>query len=697
MRKVFIFIIALFVTLPAFSQKVPVQVTKSKIAAGSDWQIVDADFLPVVSGNEFPGLDSVSFGLEENKRYYLEVTILPVNRGDTSLFVLYINSEPVLLIKSDIGPGDHVYSFFTGVREHQAKITGGINASISDFPWQVFLEAANYTCGGAIISADWIITAAHCTEDDFGNLIPASQMDVIVGANNPRSGLEGKKYFVSKVIRHENFNPTTLNNDIALLQLSAAINYPNATPIRLISKIDSAAGATDPGVMAWLTGYGLTKVSPPTVPTVLQKLQIPIVSNSQASTVWQDIAPSDMMAGYRNGNKDACSGDSGGPLIVPVDSVLKVAGLVSWGSSSCDTYGAYTRISLFESWISSKTGIEISYVPPVPAGDSIVCKGTSSSLYSVGVISGASAYEWQLLPAEAGTIQGNSGQATVTWDQNYTGTATIKLRVTKNNIVSYWSALTMHIAVYNNLSGKSNDTILCAEKPVTLSVEAKGYNLNYSWFKDDIMVKTGKSSELYMSSTTTDSTGVYRCDISGSCGEPISPEINMTVLPVTVIKNLTPDTKGSFGDNINLEVESDGHNLLYQWLKDEKQIPGATGPQYSLLNVNAGNTGLYKVDIKGTCGEVLSNNVYVYVTNDENHNQPEVFIWPTIVSSDFNVALSTDQSYNIRLFTSTGRLIREKNNCQYKTVINLSDTPGGVYIISIYGNGFHKTVKIIKY
>ena len=111
------------------------------------------------------------------------------------------------------------------------------------------------------------------------------------------------------------------------------------------------------------------------------------------------------MAGYRNGNKDACSGDSGGPLVVPVDGEYKLAGLVSWGSSKCNTYGAYTRVSDFESWINSNTGIEISYVPPVPTGDSIVCQGVATSSYSVGAIAGATAYEWQLLPSGAGTIQ----------------------------------------------------------------------------------------------------------------------------------------------------------------------------------------------------------------------------------------------------------------------------------------------------
>lgn len=695
MRKFLTLLIVLLDILPALSQKVPVQVTRSKAATGLEWQILDAELLPVISGNEFQGVDSIAFGLDPNTRYFLDVSLLPLNLSDASLLFLYINSEPVILIKSDLGPGDHLISFFTGVRQPQVKITGGVNASITDYPWQVFLEAGNFTCGGAIIANNWILTAAHCTEDDSGNMIPASQMDIIVGANNPRSGLEGFKYFVSNVIRHEKYDPVSLNNDIALLQLTTPINSPNATPIRLVSKIDSAAGDTDPGVFAWITGYGLTKVSPPTVPTILQKLQIPIVSNATASVVWPNIAPTDMMAGFRNLGKDACNGDSGGPLIVPVDNSFKVAGLVSWGSSTCDNYGAYTRISLFESWINAKTGIEISYVPPVPRGDSIVCKGVTTSSYSVSPITGASAYEWQLLPAGAGTIQSNSEQATVSWDQAYTGATTVRLRVTKNNIDSYWSALTVHLAEYNSLIARSNDTTICAGKPIILSVDSKGYNLKYSWFKDNALVQSGKSPQLDLKTTNTDSTGVYRCDISGSCGTALSPEINLTVLPVTSIVKLTPDTKTVFGENVSLDVEADGHDLIYQWLKDSNQIREATGPQISLLNVNATNTGLYHVDIKGTCGEVLSKNIYLYVTHNESAPAPEIFVWPTLVRTDFNIALSTDQTYTYKIYSSTGQLIREKINCQYNTVINVSDISGGVYIITVSGAGFRKSIKII--
>ena len=134
-------------------------------------------------------------------------------------------------------------------------------------------------------------------------------MSIKVGANNPTSSLEGKKYYVSNAIVHEGYNSLNLENDIALLELTEPINFTNAVPIELISKDDSISGANDPGVMSWLTGWGLTNVNPNTYPTILQKVQLPIISNAQARTVWPNIPKSDIMAGYLNGNKDACMGE----------------------------------------------------------------------------------------------------------------------------------------------------------------------------------------------------------------------------------------------------------------------------------------------------------------------------------------------------------------------------------------------------
>jgi V8-like Glu-specific endopeptidase len=697
MKKILLFSLICIIPLSVLSQKVTIQVTGAKDVSVPGWQILDDKYITVLAGNEYPAEDTIVFTLEANRRYFFEISVSEINYADTCLYSLLINNEPAILIKSDIGSGDHFFPFFTAIKDDEnAKITGGSDADISDFPWQVYLEAGDYTCGGSIISNNWVITAAHCTKNDYDETISASEIAIIVGSNNPRSALDGKLYRVSEVIVHENYDSNTLNNDIALLKLKEPINYTNAEPIKLVSAKDASAGATDPGVMSWVTGYGVTRVHPETYPATLQQVRLPIVSNSQASTVWKSIPSTDLMAGYLNGNKDACTGDSGGPLVISVSDGYKLAGLVSWGSSNCNTYGAYTRLSLFESWITTKTGIEITFNAPVPEGDSIICTGTASSEYHVGQVTGATVYKWILTPDIAGVITGNYESANVLWNKDFTGSAAINLQVSRNDELSEWSKLIVNIAKHTRLLSQSKDTVMCAEEPITLYANAEGYNLNYTWYKDSKLIKSGKSGNVNVANALFNDSGQYFCDITGSCGNIVSGITNLTVLPVTKINDISSDTEVAFGDDVSLEIDADGHNLTYQWEKDGTPLANGTNSGFDLQNVNAKNIGLYQVTVTGTCGTEISSKVYVYVKKADYSKEPEVFVWPTVTNDEFNVALSNEQYYNISIFNTLGKLLKESDRCQYQTTVDISDIPAGIYIITIYNNNFRKSVKLIK-
>ena len=697
MKRSFLTFLIYILPITLLSQKVAVQIMQTRNASVSEWQILDEKYMAVVAGNDYPAEDTITFSLEAGKRYFFLISISRINNADTSLYSLWLNNDLILLINSDTGTGDHFFPFFTGVKADTAtKITGGLNTVISDFPWQVFFEAGNFTCGGSIISNQWIITAAHCTRDEFNAKIPASSMDVIVGANNPRSSLQGKKYYVSEVISHESFDISTLDNDIALLKLKVPIDYPNATPIKLVSAKDAAAGATDPGVMSWVTGYGITRVNPVTYPSSLQKVQLPIVSNSQAHLVWKDIPVTDIMAGYRDGNKDACSGDSGGPMVVPVAGDYKLAGLVSWGSSDCDTYGAYTRLSLFESWITQKTGIEITFAAPVPKGDSIVCSGTTNSNFQAVSVTGADAYNWTLTPQSAGTIYGNSESAIVSWNSGFTGSADINLRVSHNGELSDMSQLVVNVAKHTKLISEPADTIMCAERPIDLKIEAEGYNLNYNWYRNKNLLRSGPSGVVSIQSALVDDSGQYFCEIKGSCGNVISGTSSLTVLPVTRINSITPDTEVSFGDDLTLDVTTEGHHLTYQWQKDNIPLEQGISSNLLLQNVDANDIGLYQTTVTGTCGTELSDKVYVYVKKEDYSGDPEVFLWPTMVTGEFSVAISNDKKYTILLHNTIGRLLKKKENCQYLTSMNITDLPSGIYIVTVYNDTIRKSIKIIK-
>jgi hypothetical protein len=697
MKRILFLTLFYLISISVLAQKASIKVFLAGNPGLTGWQIIDDQNVLIFSGDEYLQNDSVVFNLEENKHYFLKIAVSENINPEKNLMSLLLNGEPILYIKADIGKGVHSFPFFTGVKPVSGKITGGASAVISDFPWQVYFISGNFRCGGSIISNRWVVTAAHCTFNDTGTPIPVSTMSVRVGLNNPQNVSEGKTYPVSQAIVNAGFDSQTLLNDIALLRLQDTINFANAKPINLVTTDDAAQGATDPGVLSWVTGWGLTQVTPQVLPTSLQKVQLPIISTVQAATVWgSQIQATDLMAGFLNGNKDACNGDSGGPLVVPVLGEYKLAGIVSWGSSSCNTYGAYTRVSDMESWIRTNTGIARAFKPPVPAGDSIICQGTESSQYSVAAVAGATSYNWQILPASAGVITGNLQNASVLWNISFTGSVSIVLRVTVNNKVSDPSGRKVNVALTTRLLGQSGDTIICNGKPITLKVNTQGYNLNYKWLKDNVVVQSGPSPNLNFAAATVDNSGNYKCEITGSCGALTSNTLNLTVYPLTKITHLSPNVEVPFGNDVTLSVTADGHNLVYQWQKDGTVIDNSNTPDLFLQNMNATNIGIYKTKVSGTCGVEISDSIYVYVKRTNFKSEPEVFLWPSVTSDEFTVALSNESFYNIQIFSTMGKKEMELTNCRYQTSINIRNMAKGVYVVEVYNNDFRKSIKVIK-
>lgn len=693
----YILIISFFLSfsLISFAEKVNILVIKTENTGITEWQILDEQCRLIFSGNGFSGKDSVFFSLEAGKRYFFQVSVSFITNRDTTLYSLSINGEPVLLINSDTEPGDHFFPFYTGVKKEPDKIIGGTDANIADFPWQVYYESGKYLCGGTIISENWIVTAAHCARNENGSAIPVSEMFIKAGATNPYKVSEGKKYQISEVIVHENFNNITLNNDIALLRLELPVDVPNARPIKLVTGADVKEGATDPGVISWVTGWGLTDVYPETFPYILQKVQLPIVSREQALTVWRNIPDNVIMAGYRSGSKDACNGDSGGPLVVPVSGEYRLAGITSWGSEDCDTYSAYTRVSSFENWIRTKTGI-MEYIPSVPSGDTLICQGEGYDNYTIEPVQGVSEYQWELFPEIAGKITGNGSASTVIWDPEYLGAATVKLRVITNNKISEWSRLNVEVVRNTKIITQPPDRILCAGQTIDLGISAEGHNLKYHWYKDNAMISTLSAGNYTIPNSSTGNSGVYYCILTGSCGTLNTNNINVTVHPLTRINYISPDITASSGEDITLKVLAEGHELTYQWTKNDKLLENGDTYSVELPDANASDIGLYQATVRGTCGTEMSSKSYVYIRKDKTSVDPEIFVWPTVTNSEINVALSTNEFYDVRIYSYTGRILEDLKDCSYQTVIYMGNYPRGIYIIHVSNRNFRWSQKFLK-
>ncbi|MET1255168.1 trypsin-like serine protease [Aliikangiella maris] len=230
------------------------------------------------------------------------------------------------------------------------KIVGGVESEIGARPYQVQLRKnGGHYCGGALLNADWVVTAAHC--------LGGSGYDIRVGVRTLSSN-EGQVISIAQTILHPNYNSTTSDNDIALIKLSSSAPS-SLTPLKLpTSDVMSQVGS--PGSIVTVSGWGALREGG-SGPDILNEVDVPVVSNTtcNSSSAYGGAVTQNMIcAGLAEGGKDSCQGDSGGPLVASYGGEYYSIGVVSWGQgcARANKYGVYTRTVNFVDWINSKIG-----------------------------------------------------------------------------------------------------------------------------------------------------------------------------------------------------------------------------------------------------------------------------------------------------------------------------------------------------
>ncbi|XP_077335931.1 transmembrane protease serine 3 isoform X1 [Lithobates pipiens] len=230
-----------------------------------------------------------------------------------------------------------------------ARIVGGNISAEGQWPWQASLTFQGiHLCGGSLISAQWIVTAAHCVYDLY---FPES-WNVQVGLINQPSEPPNNSVMVEKIIYHRKYKSSTMSNDIALIKLATPFTFNGLVqPICL-----PHYGEDFPeGKICWISGWGATEDGGDTSQT-MDYAGVPLISNRVCNTKYMYggvIKPSMLCAGFLEGGVDTCQGDSGGPLACEDRKVWKLMGTTSWGVGCALRYkpGVYTRITSFLDWI----------------------------------------------------------------------------------------------------------------------------------------------------------------------------------------------------------------------------------------------------------------------------------------------------------------------------------------------------------
>uniref|UniRef100_F6UY06 Urokinase-type plasminogen activator n=2 Tax=Ornithorhynchus anatinus TaxID=9258 RepID=F6UY06_ORNAN len=251
------------------------------------------------------------------------------------------------------------------------KIVGGERMSIDSQPWlaAIYRESRGvekFICGGSLISACWVLSAAHCfTEHE------KDHYSVYLGSSNMKIKDEEHRFKVTQLILHKGYYSKTLShhNDIALLRLLSD-SGDCAEPSDVIQTICLPTSSRDPPSYAVceVSGYGKEDYRDYMYSNHLKTSRVNLISHrvcQQPSYYGSEVTKNMLCAGDPKWETDACQGDSGGPLVCRDRDRMVLYGIVSWGEDCAvkNKPGVYTRVSQYLPWISNHTGINTSLDP----------------------------------------------------------------------------------------------------------------------------------------------------------------------------------------------------------------------------------------------------------------------------------------------------------------------------------------------
>ena len=299
-------------------------------------------------------------------------------------------------------------------------IIGGNQASSFEHTHQVAistkpkLQESTFHCGGSLLAADVVLTAAHCFKDalhcfsdDGGDALvwdrtvsPGSSChlawaDYHVGVHRYELGHPdahnehpecSDTIRVERVTIHNYYDDYTEENDVALLHLAhsapCVVDGKSGKSDLITLPSRNAKKAEWDNQFAVATGWGDRDEQPSSArgkefdfPSALHELTLKVLNLKDCRAKYKQAGPdwlvSSVMICAQSPDarmRDTALGDSGGPLVLMRynEPPLQI-GIVSWGVSTHDYPAVFTRVSRFVEWIEAHAGVRPPSPPPISA------------------------------------------------------------------------------------------------------------------------------------------------------------------------------------------------------------------------------------------------------------------------------------------------------------------------------------------
>ena len=261
--------------------------------------------------------------------------------------------------------------------------------------------------------------------------------------------------------------------------------------------------------------------------------------------------------------------------------------------------------------------VNLSITPnPAPGqavGPGQLCVNPTNQTYTIQSVAGALSYEFELVPASAGSLTITDTSVTVDWNDVYQGNANLRARSVSNCGPSLFGP-GLEITLGLPAANSSNPASICAPGNVTFTATGATGGAQYNWYS----VATGGTPIATNSGTLTiavnSDTTLYVTITNGTCESGIRTPVTASVGGVPAAPTTQGDTICAAGI-VNLQATGGPVGVVYNWYSSSTGgTPVFTGSTYS-LNI-AGNQTFYVSAASGSCESLTRTPVLAEIINN---------------------------------------------------------------------------------
>jgi hypothetical protein len=350
----------------------------------------------------------------------------------------------------------------------------------------------------------------------------------------------------------------------------------------------------------------------------------------------------------------------------------------------------------------------------MPAGDSDLCAGVATTLYTTTEIMYADDYNWSIMPEAAGTIVANGMEAEVTWNAEWAGEA--EIMVTGANAcgegVASSALMVMITAMPEMPTMPTGETELCQNNASTTyeTAGAEGAE-EYVWevlpAEAGTIMPDGMTAEVTWTEGYSGEANVH-VKAMNTCGESeFSDAIMVTLAPLPAQpETITGQVEVCQGLTITLDVAEIANATDCEWMIEPAEA-GVVAMNGMTCDVTVSETweGDATIMARGIndCGIGEWSEGFTLTIQDctgiEENEAIGLEVYPNPSNGTFTINLEANELIDIRLINAIGEVVYQENKVEVNGMlskqIRTSGLANGIYYLNLTGetvNGFQKIV-----